>query len=446
MAGWYDMMRMLGRWAVLAAALASASPGMAQVAGAVPAAAVPIETPEAALERDAGEYARRYGVPPDQAMRDLSAQQQSVPATDAIAREFADRLVGIAVDHVPAFRITVVLAGAAPVAARTLAVAGSLVPVEFHVGARATGREVVAAITRDQAPIRAALLDAPGIGLDVRTGEMAIFVSAADAAFDGREELGRRFSRLTGMPVRIEVSGTPLDLMVAGGSRISGYVAGDPRRFVCTSGFAVTDGARTGIATAAHCPDALSYADADRGPVPLPFVTQSGWGYQDVQINASADQLAPLFYADTGRTLVRLVAGQQRRASTRVGDFVCHRGERTGYSCAEILLTDFAPPGDLCGGPCLPTWVAVEGPTCQGGDSGAPVFSGEVALGIVKGGTYRSDGSCAMYYYMSLDYLPTGWSLLLGVPSMPLPAAAEPVPTPLLPTDATPPLPIYPPQ
>jgi hypothetical protein len=38
------------------------------------------------------------------------------------------------------------------------------------------------------------------------------------------------------------------------------------------------------------------------------------------------------------------------------------------------------------------SWVAVEGPTCKSGDSGAPVFEGQVALGLVKGGTYRADG------------------------------------------------------
>ncbi len=99
-------------------------------------------------------------------------------------------------------------------------------------------------------------------------------------------------------------------------------------------------------------------------------------------------------------------------AATRAGDYVCHRGETTGYSCSTVQLTDFAPAGDLCGGPCLPTWVAVAGPKCKGGDSGAPVFLGGTAFGMVKGGSYRPDGSCAFYFYMSLDYLPPGWSLL----------------------------------
>ena len=42
------------------------------------------------------------------------------------------------------------------------------------------------------------------------------------------------------------------------------------RRNVCTSGFAVTNGTRTGIATAAHCPDELTYFDKDGATTTLP--------------------------------------------------------------------------------------------------------------------------------------------------------------------------------
>ena len=144
------------------------------------------------------------------------------------------------------------------------------------------------------------------------------------------------------------------------------------------------------------------------------FGGQWGWGYQDVQLQGGALPLAPLFWSDTAKTVQRRVQGQRTRRSTRAADIVCHRGERTGYSCAEVWLPDFAPAGDLCGGGCTPTWVAVRGPTCRSGDSGGPVFLGGTAFGIVKGGSYRADGSCAFYYYMSLDFLPSGWSLAIG--------------------------------
>jgi len=51
------------------------------------------------------------------------------------------------------------------------------------------------------------------------------------------------------------------------------------------------------------------------------------------------------------------------------------------------------------------------GPTCRGGDSGGPVFSGTVAFGIAKGANYTREGGCNFYFYMSTDYLPVGWTL-----------------------------------
>ena len=77
-----------------------------------------------------------------------------------------------------------------------------------------------------------------------------------------------------------------------------------------------------------------------------------------------------------------------------------------------VELTDYAPPDDLCGGPCSPTWITVKGPSCIPGDSGGPVFSGEVALGIAKGINRDDRGRCLFYYYMSTDYLPPPWRVL----------------------------------
>jgi hypothetical protein len=149
----------------------------------------------------------------------------------------------------------------------------------------------------------------------------------------------------------------------------------------------------------------------DGSTATLPMIGSWGAGYQDVQINGSPDSPLPLFYSNRGAGTLRRVTTWRNVASTRAGDFVCHYGESSGYSCATVELTDYAPPGDLCGGPCSPTWVTVKGPSCIPGDSGGPVFSGEVAFGIAKG-VNRSGGQCLFYYYMSTDYLPSPWRLL----------------------------------
>ena len=251
------------------------------------------------------------------------------------------------------------------------------------------------------------------MGIDQRSGNLVIVVARADLDAIGGDELTARLAAIAGVPVRLRSIDRPgIDQAAEGGARLVGGIPGDPHRYLCTAGFAVTDGVRDGIATAAHCPDALGYVDAAGREHPLAFVGQWGWGFQDVQINGSDEPLAPLVFADSLRTVSRMVTGQRAAASLRAGDPVCHRGERTGYSCGAVELTDFAPAGDLCGGACSPTWITVSGPHCGGGDSGAPVFIGTTALGILKGGSYRADGSCGFYFYMPIEYLPDGWHLL----------------------------------
>jgi hypothetical protein len=201
------------------------------------------------------------------------------------------------------------------------------------------------------------------------------------------------------------------DMALAGGGRVSGVDTVSGQRNICTTGFVVGDGTRRAMTTAAHCADTLTYRDPISGDIPLAFGAQWGLGYHDVQVNHTTLPLQPLFYANRTAGSLRALTSWRNRASTRAGDFLCHWGESSGYSCAEVQLTDYAPPGALCGGPCSPTWVTVAGPTCRAGDSGGPVFSGTVAFGIAKGVNRTRSGQCNFYYYMSTDFLPPPWRL-----------------------------------
>jgi len=402
-----------------------------------------LQSADEALAQDAATWARAAGLDPVDALARLRAQEAGAAVTDALAREFAGRLAGLWVEQRPAHRIVVRLTGGEPVPSRIVTIAGLSVPIDFAPGATLTREALLVALADRQAAIRAALVQPPGIGIDPRTDGLVVLAGAGEVDREGRAAMAARLAAVAGVPVAVRALGREDDMTagggaagggaagedvdgggVEGGARVVGVSAVDGRRYACTAGFAVTDGVRSAVVTAAHCPDALSVVDpAGGGDVPLDFAGQWGWGYQDVQVNVSPGVLGPRFLADTGKTVARAVTGARPRGATRVGDVVCHRGERTGYSCAEVAFTDFAPAGDLCGGACLPTWVAVRGPSCKGGDSGGPVFLGGVAYGIVKGGSYRAgDGRCGFYYYMSTDYLPTGWSLLRAAPAIsPLP-------------------------
>jgi hypothetical protein len=373
------------------------------------ASAQPVETNTQALTDDAEQYAAEFGVTPVEALRRLKAQQDSVADTDAIGREFADRLAGISIEHSPEFRIVVLLTGNEPVTDRSSAG----VPVIFRTGAKATHAQAIATLRRHLIDLRSDLPGARGAGYDQRTGEVVLLVTRADAQRFGIDTIRDRAEQIGGVPVRVVLNDlNESNMSVEGGGRVEGLNTLTNRRNLCTTAFVVTNGETNAITTAAHCPDQLTYVDRDGNTSELPLIGSWGAAYQDVQINGSPDSPEPLFYSNRGAGTQRQVVSWRNVASTRAGDFVCHYGESSGYSCSTVELTDYAPPGELCAGFCSPTWVTVKGPNCLPGDSGGPVFSGEIAFGIAKGVNRAGSGQCLFYYYMSTDYLPAPWRVL----------------------------------
>jgi len=402
--------------------MAAALAGLATVASAqVPlpgtvstkSAAGRLQTPMEALAQDAAEYAARYGVSADEAVLRLRALQASAAISDGIRQTFRERLVGVSIDHVPALRIVVLLTGTVPATDTSIVVDGLVLPIVFRTGAPTTGDDVIRAMLQRGPELNALLPQHRGMGLDARTGELVILIRALDAARPDLAAIRRRAEMLTGVRVRFDRAEREVaNLALAGGARVVGIHPGDGKRYACTTGFAVSDGTRTGIVTAAHCPDTLVYQDPEGGTVPLQFAGQWGARTQDVQVHVGPEGQKPLFYADRHRGALRTLAGARSRLSTRAGEWLCHYGESSGYSCAEVELTQFAPPGLLCGGACAPTWISVRTSDCRSGDSGGPVFSGDIAFGITKGGSGKRGTRCNFYFYMSTDFLPAGWRLL----------------------------------
>jgi hypothetical protein len=375
-----------------------------------------IETPAQALQADAAEYARTFNVEPAEALRRLQAQEASVPLVNRLADGYRDRLAGIIIEHQPIYRIVIAVTGA-PAADTAVAIGPFSVPIVLRSGAVATRAQTLDAIERHQADIRAGLPSPPGMGVDPRTGALLVLVRPEDLANgDDAAATAARLEAIAGVPVEIRTGGDfDTNLAIEGGGRLIG-TQNDSSHFLCTAGFVVTDGTRTALSTAAHCPYTLSFVDQDKSSIPLTMIGAWGANHQDVQLDSAGVPLPPLFYGDD-ESKARPVAGWRSRTSTRAGDVVCHRGQRSGYSCSIVLLVDYAPPGDLCAGPCPATWVAVGGPKCEHGDSGGPIFLGSTAFGLLKAES-SENGRCKLYYYMSTDYLPPGWTLL----SMPPPA------------------------
>ncbi len=401
--------------AAMMTGFATAVSAQAQLARSALPAAVPalVQTPAQALAQDAEGYAQRYGVTPEQAVLRLRALQASAAVSDAIRQRYRERLVGVSIDHAPTLRIVVLLTGAVPVADTSFAGENIVIPIVFRTGAPTTGDDVIRAMLQRGPELTALLPQHRGMGLDARSGELVMLIRALDAARPDLVALRERAEALAGVKVRFDrADRETVDMALAGGARVVGVHPGDGKRYACTTGFTVTDGVRSGIATAAHCPDALFYQDPQGGTVPLQFAGQWGARTQDVQVHIAPGSQKPLFYANRHQGALRRLAGARSRLSTRAGEWLCHYGESSGYSCAEVELTQFAPPGLLCGGVCAPTWITVRTSDCRSGDSGGPVFSGDIAFGITKGGSGRRGTRCNFYFYMSTDFLPAGWRLL----------------------------------
>ncbi len=164
-----------------------------------------------------------------------------------------------------------------------------------------------------------------------------------------------------------------------------------------------------GVLTAAHCDDAQTYYQTLDLTYPVTFIAARHGDRRDVQWHTTSHYEYPQFYdGDSYRTVSFGIS----RASQSVGDFVCHRGKATNYSCGELVSKTYVPSYEgACPGvdECYPVWMKVSGPNlkCFPGDSGGPWFFGTHALGIYKGqaSTGTDAAGCDFAFYMAIDYI-----------------------------------------
>ncbi|HEY0142774.1 MAG TPA: S1 family peptidase [Thermoanaerobaculia bacterium] len=380
----------------------------------------PAQTADEAIAADAQWYARSEGVTQAEAERRLRMQAQMGDVIARLRNAHRTRLAGVVIDHKPTYRLRVRLTGTVPIQAEEHALGGSKLPVVFETGAKVTLEELRASIEKNQSSLRRVYPNLAGMGTDEKTSEIVVSVVATDeaGAAAARAKLGDAVA-LLGQPVRIEVvPAYPTRQDVRGGSLVSSA------NFLCTSAFVVKNTAgTTGVTTAGHCDNALTYYNPNGTSIPLTLVAGSEYddNDQDVQVHTSAYVERPEFYWDDNKTVVRVLSGRRLKSSTAAGDNVCHRGEGSGYSCGYVQQTNFAPTNStntLCnGGPCSTVWVRVTGTSleCRGGDSGGPWFASTVAFGIHSGGTVDpTTGACVNAFYMTTDTISSGWSLLYG--------------------------------
>lgn len=357
---------------------------------------------EEALLKSATSYAADYGVNVDEALKRLRLQNSVKDTLTKLEKSTRSRFAGAWIEHKPNFRVVVRLTGNSQVLpndAQSM-VSKSVVPIKIVTGAKATLSQLVDNIDSKLPELRKMHSKLAGAEVDVKTGEIVLFVEQDKVAEARIKNDARQFF---GLPVRIESVDAPVS---------DGHTRGGAHLSTCTSGFVVkhpSTGTR-GYVTAGHCGNNQTYFEYGGTSYSTTFIGEIRDADQDVQWHTTPHIEQPYFYASS-TTSYRPLQGQKNRSSQTVGGYVCHRGKTTGYSCGNIQSKTFKPTyTNACPGvTCASVWIRVAGSSlkCFPGDSGGPWFLVYDAYGIYKGqsSSGTTAAGCNWAFYMAVDYL-----------------------------------------
>lgn len=364
-------------------------------------------------ESDIASYAKEFGTSIDEASRRSKILAARGDLAANLRSEFESRFAGLYLEHVPNLTIYVRLTGQTPEASRSVNTADGAIAIIFLSGAISKLSEIEAAINRQRGNLFSSLPSLQDIYADERTGEVVLTFYATEDEANVFSSETTNLTKLIGHPVRIEIEGAQREEI----SRLRGGAL----MTTCTSGFSVreTSTGRLGIITAAHCGNDQGYANyvppGEPGYfyTPLAFIAEIDDSQHDVQwhIPTLGTPIGEVYGSSTSEAQGRAIILTISRAGTMIGDFICHRGEATGYSCGRVVSTTSAAHCGKLGGYCGNTWVRLKGPNlaCSSGDSGGPFFYVNSGYGIAKDASAknREPGGCYSISYMSLDYIST---------------------------------------
>lgn len=375
---------------------------------AEPVSPEPVSPEPELSDSEAGAYALDFDVTVEEAEERLAAQGELNVALSALRDLAGERLGGAWIEHEPELRGVVRLTG--PVADQEAfdeIVDASPVPIEVRVDASLSLSELQDEQERVQEELQEVL---PGAttGIHEESGSVTVYVPAEDT--DARRQSVEPVAEVravTDAPVRVEYDEDE-------GGLLHDY--GGDRTSSCTTGFSVHHAPTglDGIVTAGHCGPPQQYQGYNGENYSLTR-RDSEWSVvTDVSVYTSSHNTFPEFYASS-TTSRRTLDSVTLRADQSVGNFVCHQGKTTGYSCGNITdvsattcwLTNAPGAPDVCN----PNWVRAEGPNlaCFPGDSGGPWFFNFSAYGTMHGGSWSGagQGQCNFAIYTPIDYKTT---------------------------------------
>lgn len=372
-------------------------------------------------ELEAVSYAKDYGVSVDEAARRLRRAVQLDDVIAEIVRGEGERVAGYSIVHEPEFGAWIYLVGDGQPAARTLEIQGSEGDVMIETGARNSLDELVAAADskRELLSVLPDHMRSQIVSTDIDIFNNTFVVAIDEAASSSRTPTSSPTAKFTPDEAAQELqtilsAHSNVAVTVTTGSRTAtnaihgGENLWRSNNRSCTSAFAVKKGNARGLTSAGHCERNSTtierhYRSRNLIEAGKPWfaVTLEERIFGDPcdclwYTPSNGEWVSDNFYTSTGST--RDVVDYESRLNMN-GDYVCHYGIASNYSCGTVTSVYFDPDYQPeCGWwGCHNIWVKVEGPSLEAcnQDSGGPWFQYRTAYGVHSGSDTPGGGNCS---------------------------------------------------
>ncbi len=327
---------------------------------------------------DVVSYMQLFGVDSNTAILEMSELGAVAALQDELESQAQDQFGGLWIDHQP-YRVTVAVTKLTADVQTTLD------------KARLTDSPTVKLVENSLVTLTTAQRALDGIDIrhdsyiDVRKGQVVVEVAnAADQSI-----VSAQAADLGQAPVSVDVVpqlAQPAALL-HGGQGLYNWSG-------CPAGFTVRDhfvlGARTGFVTAGHCYGATFtyYGTA------LPYVSRQTAGNVDAMYRLDGNHEAvPSFIYN----LAQQTRPQSGTSSTVVGQGICKYGPQTKYQCGTVDTITFSDLYWVTNAYGFVRAYNCSGNMVDGGDSGGPVFFGNLAYGLTSG---YQPGACGTNFNM----------------------------------------------
>lgn len=428
-------------------------------AGSASAASIDLPAGSSAAEADALEvssYQDDFDVSRQTAEENLEVQSDGAAIAEQLESSQGRRYAGVWFDNESGEFVVPTLAdsGRASIAA---VASGADLEGDFRTKAvQSSWEELEAAQQRIDDALLALIEERlVGTALDPRTN--AVVIKQAGSASGAQRAVIQAAARSESVKVEIRVSqeqkaGFTMEACQVGASICDAPMRGGVdivpkgglRGTGCTAGFKATGDANGNrfVLTAGHCvanSGAFNWdsftAIPEEGRQPLGHVDAYSFPTHDyAAINANGtywDKASwPTVVAKWG---VNQEYQIKNESSSYVGEYVCHVGQQSGLSCGAVTGTHITEPvedeaGNVVG--YVSNLTRFEHICTIGGDSGGPVFAGNIALGLYSGAD-KPHGALQSCYYNGFYTEITEDTDLLGVHVAPrIPSPPPPPPPP----------------